>query len=67
MYQFICSSLPLSISCTVSHRTDMSSAECEQIRIVMRFDTDKHPSPDKASAQSGLNSAYTITADYCIE
>ena len=28
---------PLSISCTVSHSTEISSAECEQIRIVLEY------------------------------
>ena len=49
------------------YERNIAKQDIDGIRIVMRFDTDKHPSPDKASAQSGLNSAYTITADYCIE
>lgn len=43
------------------YRSIIQKNEIDGIKIVMRFDTDKHPAPDGETVQSGLKNAYTIT------
>ena len=49
-----------------AYQSTIAKQNIDGIRIVMRFDTNKHPAPDEKTDKSGLKNAYTITAEYFI-
>lgn len=46
------------------YKNSIAKTDIDGIKIIMRFDTDKHPAPDQSVEKSGLKSAYTIMASF---
>ena len=46
------------------YKKSIAKTDIDGIKIIMRFDTDKHPAPDQSVEKSGLKSAYTIMASF---